>query len=147
MERIYYNMPEDKFSDKTEFMANFKKLVFSLAWFHSIIIERRKFKTLGWNVIYDFNDNDLETSESILKIYLDEKSTGPIQWDAIKFLVSEVVYGGRVTDEWDRRLLNVYATDYFNDRVITEKAFKLGDPSPFINYVIPDDANIKDMKL
>lgn len=147
MERIYYNMPEDKFSDKTEFMANFKKLVFSLAWFHSIIIERRKFKTLGWNVIYDFNDNDLETSESILKIYLDEKSTGPIQWDAIKFLVSEVVYGGRVTDEWDRRLMSVYATDYFNDRVITEKAFKLGDPSPFINYVIPDDANIKDMKL
>jgi dynein heavy chain len=78
MERIYYNMPEDKFSDKTEYMANFKKLIFSLAWFHSIIIERRKFKTLGWTVIYDFSDNDLETSESILKIYLDEKSTGPI---------------------------------------------------------------------
>lgn len=71
-------MPEDKFSDKTEFMSNYKKLMFSLSWFHSIIIERRKFKTLGWNVVYDFNDNDLETSDKILKIYLDEKSTGPV---------------------------------------------------------------------
>jgi hypothetical protein len=27
-------------------------------------------------------------------------------------------YGGRVTDEADRRLLNVYAMDIFNDRLI-----------------------------
>jgi len=27
----------------------------------------------------------------------------------IKFIISEVLYGGRVTDEMDRRLLNVYA--------------------------------------
>ena len=102
MERIYYNMPEDKFSDKSEYIGNFKRLMFSLSWFHSIVIERKKFKTLGWNVIYDFNDSDLETSEKILKMYIDEKSMGPIQWDAIKYLISDVVYGGRVTDEWDR---------------------------------------------
>ncbi len=56
MERIYFNMPDDKFSDKSEYMGNFKKLMFSLSWFHSIVIERKKFKTLGWNVVYDFND-------------------------------------------------------------------------------------------
>jgi dynein heavy chain len=56
MERIYFNMPDDKFSDKAEYMVNFKKLMFSLSWFHSIVIERKKFKTLGWNVVYDFND-------------------------------------------------------------------------------------------
>jgi hypothetical protein len=27
----------------------------------------------------------------------------------IKYIISEVLYGGRVTDEMDRRLLNVYA--------------------------------------
>jgi hypothetical protein len=42
-------------------------------------------------------------------------------WDAIKFLISEVTYGGRVTDDWDRRLLNVYANEYFNQKVKENK--------------------------
>jgi dynein heavy chain len=41
-------------------------------------------------------------------------------WDAIKYLISEVTYGGRVTDEWDRRLLNVYANQYLNQKVIND---------------------------
>lgn len=56
-----------------------------------------------------------------------------------------MIYGGRVTDEWDRRLLNVYANELFNDKVINEKVFKLGDSS--LNYIIPDESNIKDSKL
>jgi len=149
MEKLYANFPDDKFSyifnnkqnnqDKNEKMK-YKKLLFSLCWFHSVIIERKKFKTLGWNIVYDFNDSDIETSEKILKIYLELATTEKgqnIQWDAVKYLISEVIYGGRVTDEWDRRLLNVYSNEMFNDRVITEKVFKLGDNS--LNYLIPDE--------
>lgn len=33
----------------------------------------------------------------------------------------------------------------FNDRVITEKVFKLGDNA--LNYLIPDEQNIKEAKL
>ena len=39
----------------------------------------------------------------------------------------------------------VYAAEYFNDKVISEKVFKLGDPS--LNYLIPDESNMKDQKL
>lgn len=48
---------------KTEFTTvdqdrSFRKTVFGLAWFHTLVIERKKFKSLGWNVTYAFNDSD-----------------------------------------------------------------------------------------
>jgi dynein heavy chain len=36
----------------------FRKTVFGLCWFHTILIVRKKFKSLAWNVIYSFNDSD-----------------------------------------------------------------------------------------
>ena len=64
MTRLYNNMPEDKFNIKMQSeKAKYKKLVFALSWFHSIILERIKFKSLGWNLKYDFNDSDWITSD------------------------------------------------------------------------------------
>jgi dynein heavy chain len=38
--------------------AKYQKLLFALAYFHSVLLERRKFRTLGLNIPYDFNDTD-----------------------------------------------------------------------------------------
>ena len=131
----------------------YRRILFSLCWYHSIIIERKRFKTLGWNIIYDYNDSDWDTADKILQLYIDETEEVKTPaanigdqptivkmppWDAIRYLVSEVTYGGRVTDEWDRRLLNVYANEYFNQQVITEEKHILGNPNSN-EYVIPDE--------
>jgi dynein heavy chain len=73
MFRMYTNMQPDKFMQPKN-RVYYKKLVFSLCWFHAIIIERKRFKSLGWNVIYDFNDSDWETADNILIMYVDETS-------------------------------------------------------------------------
>jgi dynein heavy chain, axonemal len=100
-------------------MLKYKKLLFGLAWFHSLVIERKRFKTLGWNTIYDFNDSDFIFSDKLIREFLsrvDDKVSGQsVQWDAIRYIIAEINYGGRVTDEQDRRLLNIYATEYFRE--------------------------------
>lgn len=38
--------------------AKYQRLLFALAFFHSVLLERRKFRTLGLNIPYDLNDTD-----------------------------------------------------------------------------------------
>lgn len=45
-------------------------------------------------------------SDDLLKSYLDSYAETP--WEALKYLIAEANYGGRVTDERDRRLLGSY---------------------------------------
>ena len=132
-------------------MEYFKKMVYCLCWFHSIIIERKRFKSLGWNVPYDFNDSDFGICKDIIASYIKnvqfddkEKDKGQgrsslIQWDAIRYLIGEANYGGRVTDKYDAKLLGVYTNEFFTQLVLTEEKFFLaGEGLP--EYYVPDDA-------
>lgn len=58
---------------------------------------------MGWNIKYEFNDSDLETSFVMLKLFLD--SPEEIPWDALLFVTGHINYGGRVTDDNDRKCL------------------------------------------
>ena len=51
------------YGQKTDFTLvdqerSFRKAVFGLIWFHTVLLERKKFKQLGWNISYAFNDSD-----------------------------------------------------------------------------------------
>ncbi|KAL1139310.1 hypothetical protein AAG570_006296 [Ranatra chinensis] len=105
MKRLYNMISDTQFSI-CKCKHKYKKLLYSLCFFHAILIERKKFQQLGWNVVYSFNDSDFEVSENLLSIYLDEYRDTP--WDALKYLIAGICYGGHVTDDWDRRLLTTY---------------------------------------
>lgn len=87
MKRLYQLVPEATFPRVEQEYAEdkYRRLLFGLCFFHSLLIERRKFLMLGWNVVYGFNDSDFEVSEHLLSIYLDEYQDTP--WDALKYLV------------------------------------------------------------
>ncbi len=59
MKRMYQLITEQQFlrSHKQE---KYKKLLFALCFFHSVLLERKKFLNLGWNIMYGFNDSDFE---------------------------------------------------------------------------------------
>ena len=137
MKRLYQTVNEDYFSE-VGCPQKFKKLLFALCFFHSVLIERRKFLMLGWNVVYGFNDSDFEVSMNLLDIYLQSYPETP--WDALKYLIAGVSYGGHVTDDWDRRLLLTYINDFFCDQCLEEPYYKL---SSLPTYYIPKDGSIQ----
>jgi len=132
--------PEDFSSCKQQ--GKYKKLLFTLSWFHSILLERRKFKTLGFNSSYDFNDSDYTICKDLLLVLLEEYP-GKTPLEALKYMMGEAHYGGRVTDRWDRRLVNVYLKTFFCKDALDKDNFMLSDlPS----YYIPSDGDILSYK-
>lgn len=43
-----------------------KPLTWVISFFHSIILDRRKYGKIGWNVTYDFNESDFRISFRLL---------------------------------------------------------------------------------
>jgi len=96
----------------------FRSCVFVLAFFHAVVQERRKYGKVGWNVNYDFNDSDFSVSLRLIETYLEKASINgdsAIPWDTLRYLVGEVMYGGRVTDNLDRRVVETYMQEYLGD--------------------------------
>ncbi|XP_030756931.1 dynein heavy chain 10, axonemal [Sitophilus oryzae] len=125
---------------------SFKALVYVLAFFHAVVQERRKYDKIGWNICYDFNESDFNVCVQILDTYLMKAFKAKdvrIPWNSLKYLIGEVMYGGRVIDDYDRRIVKTYMDEYMGDFLFdTFQPFHFYHDTT-VDYVIPEDG-IKD---
>jgi dynein heavy chain len=105
--------------DRSTKPTEFKGCLFALCWFHSIVLGRRRFGQQGWSRKYSFNTGDLTICANVLASYLDTNPTVP--WDDLRYIFGEIMYGGHITDAWDRRTANTYLEVLFTESIFQEK--------------------------
>lgn len=65
-------------------------------------------------------------------------------WDSLKYLIGEVMYGGRVIDDFDRRIVQTYLNEYMGDFLFDEfQPFHFYQDDD-VDYVIPKEAVLRD---
>jgi dynein heavy chain len=103
---------------KTDKTISFQKLLFGLSFYHALVIERKKFGPLGWNIPYEFNDTDMDITRAQLELYV--SSYAEIPYKVLQQLTSVVNYGGRITDDKDMRTSDIIIADFFTPKILEE---------------------------
>ncbi|CAG8531180.1 10166_t:CDS:10, partial [Acaulospora colombiana] len=119
------------------------RLYFMLSWLHAVVQERLRYVPLGWTKIYEFNDSDQDFAINTIDAWLDSVAQGrsniapdKIPWEAIRTLICVAGYGGRIDNEFDKRLLESFVNGLFTPAAY-DLEFPLVDSSSN-NLIIPE---------
>jgi dynein heavy chain len=139
--RVFADMNKDMYDNSPPQGARFKKLVYGVCFFNAMIHERKRFGPLGWNIDYDWSAADLEVSVVILRNLLAEYEK-TVPWSALKYLTGEITFGGRVTDDWDRRCLKSVLGRFYTPKMLDD-GFKF---SPSGVYQCPPECDLQSVR-
>ena len=99
------------------------RLYFLVSWFHAIVQERLRYCPLGWSKMYEFNESDLKVAFDTLDTWIDTVSMGrtnlppeKVPFDAICTLFGQCIYGGKIDNDFDQRLLTTFLHKFFTPK-------------------------------
>ena len=146
--RSYANVLTPAKSEKTPHERC--RLHFLLAWFHAVIGERLRYVPIGWSKFYEFNESDqrcaLEAIDEWINIYAKDRvniSPKQIPWDAIRTIIHQSMYGGKIDNEYDMKILESLVNLYFNEKTydFNYPLFKTSSENQDNVLKIPDKTN------
>jgi len=57
-----------------------------------------------------------------------ERTQGKVPWDDLKYIFGEIMYGGHIVDDWDRKLCMSYL-----DYLLTEQLLDEAELLPYVD--------------
>jgi len=131
LKRAFASFEKDEFEFKD---PKVKSIIFGLCHFHSVLVERIKFGAKGWNKLYPFSIGDLMCSATVLNNYLDAgQSADKVPWNDLRYIFGDILYGGHITDNFDRLLCSEYLAFFMREELLDEM-----EMFPF-NEAFPDE--------
>merc|ERR1711988_1099870 len=115
MRRSWTNFSQERIEQSSQ-PEKFQGCLFTLSFFHSVMLGRKKFGQQGWSRNYGFNTGDLTICANVLQSYLDKvpEAMG-VPWQDLRYIFGDIMYGGHITDPWDRRTNNTYLEVMFTE--------------------------------
>ncbi|CAK4776251.1 unnamed protein product [Aphanomyces euteiches] len=111
-------------------------ILFSMCYFHAIMLERKRFGAQGFNMNYPFSAGDLTSSSTVLGNYMENAPTR-VPWQDLRYLFGEIMYGGHIVNDVDRLVGNTYLQYFLRDELLDE----------LVMFPYADEADCADIKL
>jgi dynein heavy chain 1 len=116
-----------------------------LGWLHAVIQERRRYLPLGWSKQYEFNDSDAACALDVVDQWLDEVAANrahvapeDLPWQALRTLLSQSIYGGRVDHPFDQAALDSFINSVLSPRSYEASAVLVSDAQGKAVATLPD---------
>lgn len=93
---------------------------FLVSWFTAVVQERLRYTPIGWSKVYEFNESDQRCAIDCIDEWIDSMGKDranidpeKIPWDALRTLIGQSVFGGKIDNEFDNKILSSLVNQFF----------------------------------
>ncbi len=160
MARLWRNTVDQRLLELVDSEA-WRRLLYALSFMHVACTERSKYGALAWSITYDFTDGDLLSVLTFLDRHMAGRGVGasgvkrhpggPVDFATLRHMLTEVQYGGRITDTWDGRTFTTLAARWIGSGTFSS-GFSFVPSEPLLSlpggytYTIPSGVEIAQMQ-
>jgi dynein heavy chain len=135
VKRAFASLNRESFEEGESKM---KSILFGLCHFHAVMIERKQYGPLGYNMMYPFAIGDLRDSSTVLANYMENSGGGKIPWSDLRYIFGEIMYGGHIVNDFDRLMCNTYLDFFMKDELLDEtEMFPYNEEEKNMSFTCP----------